>query len=82
MARAGLLYATPMMYAPVQRVAMYEDRAPSLPRDERTCEASSQRLSELEERVNRLRDDVSKIEQAMDKQLDLLQAIKSKLDAK
>jgi TolA-binding protein len=69
--------ATPMMFAaavPAQRVA-YTEEAP------RGCEASSSRLSQLEDRFNLLNERVNSLQTTIAAQTDILTQIKTKLDS-
>jgi len=68
----------PMMFAamPVQRMAFEE-----APRSrESSCESSSSRLSQLEERFNLLNDRVNALQSTISVQTDILTQIKAKLD--
>jgi hypothetical protein len=73
------MVATPMMYAamPAQRVA-YVEEAPRV--REITCEQSSSRLAQLEDRFDLLHERVNALQATIATQTDILIQIKTKLD--
>lgn len=77
MMRMMPLVAAPMMLA---SYAPQAERA--VPRDEPTCQASSSRLAQLEERFTALQMRVDTLQTTLENQTAILQAIKTKLDAR
>jgi hypothetical protein len=71
----------PMMFAaavPTQRVAYVEEAPRSR---EVTCEMSSSRLSQLEERFNTLHQRVNALQSTIEAQTEILTHIKTKIDS-
>jgi TolA-binding protein len=79
MQRMAHVMAAPMTFMmaemPVQRVAYEQPRAA-----ERTCESSSSRLDQLEERFNRLYARVNTLQDSITQQTSILEKISEKLD--
>jgi hypothetical protein len=72
----------PLMAAPMMLASYAPQTERALPREEATCQASSSRLAQLEERFVALQMRVDTLQSTLENQTAILQAIKTKLDAR